>query len=131
MPRKDQRKPKPDSQTQRLRAILDSTKGRLPRVGVETLRRFHDYLVDHLAFPFEGRLSDPIGPHRDTESPLSAIRLMDPVREYSPEEMHGLIVKAEQNGEKIELPLDRIDVEEDSPQHQLLEDYRHWLWNSQ
>jgi hypothetical protein len=25
------------------------------------------------------------------------------------------------------LPLDRIDVEEGSPDYQLLEDYRHWL----
>ena len=124
-------KRQPDKQTQRLRAILDSTKGRLPRVGLETLRRFHAYLVDHLAFPFEGRLSDPIGPHQDTESPLQIIRLMDPIREYSPEEMYGLIVKAEQNGHRIELPLDRIDVPEESPYNQLLEDYRHWLWNCQ
>jgi len=30
-----------------------------------------------------------------------------------------------------ELPLDRIDVEEGSLHSQLLEDYRHWLWNCQ
>ena len=127
MPDQKPRKRKPTSQTERLRAILGGDDDRLPRVGVETLRRFHGYLVEHLAFPFEGRLSDPIGPHRDTRSPLTVIRLMDPVREYSPEEMYGLIVKAEQNGGRIELPLDRIDVAEDSPQNQLLEDYRHWL----
>jgi hypothetical protein len=56
---------------------------------------------------------------------------MDPVREYAPEEMNGLICKAEQNGHRIELPLDRIDAVEGSPQDQLLEDYRHWLWNCQ
>lgn len=33
--------------------------------------------------------------------------------------MYGLICKAVQNGEQIELPLDRIDVEEDSPNRQL------------
>ena len=42
---------KPDNQTVRLRAILDGREDRLPCVGVETLRRFHDYLVGHLAFP--------------------------------------------------------------------------------
>ncbi len=131
MPDQKPSKRKPDSQTQRLRAILDSTEGRLPRVGLDTLRQFHAYLVEHLAFPFEGRLSDPIGPHQDTRSPLRVIRLMDPVREYSPEEMYGLIVKAEQNGHRIELPLDRIDVPEGCPHSQLLEDYRHWLWNCQ
>jgi hypothetical protein len=118
-----------DDPSGRLRVILGSTAKRLPRVGLETLRKFHDHLVEHLPFPFDARLSAPIGPHRDTQSPLKVIRLMDPVREYAPEEMYGLICKAEQKGEKIELPLDRIDVEEDSPLYQLLEDYRLWLWN--
>ena len=123
----NKQKRRPDSQTERLRTILGGEGDRLPRVGVETLRRFHGYLAEHLGFPFDGRLSDPIGPHRDTRSPLTVIRLMDPIKEYAPEEMHGLICKAEQNGERIELPLDRIDVAENSPQNQLLEDYRHWL----
>ena len=127
MPDQKPRKRKTSSQTERLRAILGGDGDHLPRVGVETLRRFHGYLAEHLAFPFKGRLSDPIGPHRDTRSPLTVIRLMDPIKEYAPEEMYGLICKAEQNGGRIELPLDRIDVAEDSPQDQLLEDYRHWL----
>ena len=120
---------KTDSPEDRLNDILGGTRDRLPRVEVETLRRFHGYLAENLAFPFEAKLSSPIGPHRDTRSPLSVVRLLDPVREYAPEEMHGLICKAERNGERIELPLDRIDVEKDSPHYQLLEDYRHWLWN--
>ena len=117
--------------TKRLRAILHGTKGRLPRVGVENLRLFNAYLAEYLSFPFEAKLSSPIGPHQDTQSPLQVVRLMDPVREYSPEEMHGLICKAEQQGRRIELPLDRIDVAEGSPYYQLLEDYRDWLWNCQ
>jgi hypothetical protein len=126
MPDQKPRKRKANSQTERLRTILGSDGDRLARVGVETLRRFHGYLVEHLAFPFAGRLSDPIDPHRDSRSPLTVIRLMDPVREYDPEEMYGLIVKAEQNGGRIELHLDCIDVAEENPQHQLLENNRHW-----
>src|SRR4051794_33376681 len=110
-------KKKPDSQADRLRVILGATGSRLPRVGVETLRRFHGYLVENLAFSFEAKLSSPIGPHRDTRSPLSVIRLLDPVREYAPEEMHGLICKAEQNGERIELPPDRLHGGGGSPQY--------------
>jgi hypothetical protein len=118
-----------DNPSQRLRGILGTTAKRPPRVGVETLRTFHSYLVEHLPMPFEARLCSPVGPHRDTNSPLKIIGLMDPIKEYSPEEMYGLICQAEQNGQRIELPLDRIDVEEASPHYQLLEDYRHWLWN--
>jgi hypothetical protein len=131
MPDERPRERKMDGQIDRPRAILDSTGDRLPRVGLETLRGFHDYLAEHLAFPFEGRLRDPIGPHQDTKSPLLVLRLLDPVQEYAPEEMYGLICKAEQNGRRIELPLDRIDVEEGGPPYQQLEDYRHWLWNCQ
>lgn len=115
----------------RLQVILGGKGDDVPTVSVESMRRFHKYLAAHLPFPFEGKLSSPIGPHRDTKSSLSVIRLLDPVREYAPEEMYGLICKASQKGENIELPLDRIDVEESSPGHQLLEDYREWLANCQ
>ena len=120
-----------DDVDQRLQAILGGKGDDVPIVTLESLRRFHKYLVAHLSFPFEGKLSGPIGPHRDTKSPLSVIGLLDPVREYAPEEMHGLICKASQKGEKIELPLDRIDVPEGSPYFQLLEDYNYWLANCQ
>lgn len=120
-----------DDAHDRLVVILGGKGDRVPTVGLETLRRFHKYLIAHLSFPFEGKLASPIGPHRDTKSSLSVIRLLDPLREYSPEEMHGLICNAIQKGEKIELPLDRIDVEESSPCYQLLEDYREWLANCQ
>ena len=120
-----------DDAHDRLVAILGGKGDHVPTVGLESLRRFHKYLAAHLSFPFEGKLCGPIGPHRDTKSPLCVIRLLDPVREYAPEEMHGLICKAVQKGEKIELPLDRIDVEESSPCYQLLEDYREWLANCQ
>ena len=117
--------------SRRLRAMLGTTAQYVPRVGVETLRRFNDYLAAHLPFPFEAKLSNPVGPHRDTESPLSVLRLLDPIRDYAPDEMNGLICKVEQNEVRIELPLDRIDVDDGSPLSQLLEDYRHWLWNCQ
>ncbi len=99
-----------------------------PAVRLEALRKYHGHLTANLAFPFGGRLADPIGPHRDTRSPLRALRLLD-LDGYEPEEMYGLICKAEQNGKRIELPLDRIDVSDDSPNRQLLEDYRYWMRN--
>jgi len=57
------------------------------------------------------------------------VRLMDPAAEYAPEESGGLICKVIQNGERIELPLDRIGVAEDSPNRRLLEDYGYWFPN--
>lgn len=113
-----------------IRAVLGAAGNEpVPRVRLEALRKHHAHLAANLSFPFEGRLSDPIGPHRDTRSPLSVVRLMDPVKECEPEEMYGLICKAVQNDERIELPLDRIDVADDGRNRQLLEDYRSWVRN--
>ena len=120
-----------DDADQRLQSILGGKGDHIPDVSVESLRQFHKYLMAHLSFPFDGKLSSPIGPHRDTKSPLSVIGLLDPVQEYAAEEMYGLICKASQKGEKIELPLDRIDVAKSSPHFQLLEDYGYWLANCQ
>jgi hypothetical protein len=118
-----------DDQKGRVRAILGVPDGgRTPRVRLEALRKYYDHLTANLTFPFEGRLADPIGPHRDTRSSLRVIRLLD-VDGYEPEEMYGLICKAEQNGERIELPLDRIDVPGDGPNRRLLEDYCYWMRN--
>lgn len=113
----------------RIRATLGvSDDEPTPEVRLEALRKYHVHLAGNLAFPFEGRLADPIGPHRDTRSRLRVIRLLD-VDSYEPEEMYGLICKAEQNGERIELPLDRIDVADDGPNRRLVEDYRYWMAN--
>lgn len=112
----------------RLRAILSVADDEaMPRVDLYSLRQFHDYLAGHFTFPFEGTLMSPIGPHRDTASPLSVIRLMDPVEEYAPEEMYGLICKAVQNGKRIELPLARVDVAKDNLNRQQLDDYHYWF----
>jgi hypothetical protein len=43
--------------------------------------------------------------------------------------MYGLICKAIQNGERIEVPLDRIDVKPGDPNEQLEADYRFWFAN--
>jgi hypothetical protein len=119
-----------DNPEERVRAILGVADDEpMPHVRLEPLRKFHDYLAVSFSFPFEGRLSSPIGPHRDTKTPLSVVRLMDPVKEYEPEEMYGLICKAVQDKERIDLPLRRIIVAKDNLNHSMLEDYCWWLGN--
>lgn len=123
------RRPVEDDPEDRIRAALGVAGDEpVPAVRLEALRKYHGHLTASLTFPFEGRLADPIGPHRDTSSPLRVIRLLD-VDDYCPERMYGLICKAEQNDERIELPLDRIEVSEDGPNRQLLEGYRYWMAN--
>ncbi len=116
----------------RVRAAMGLTNGDepVPSVRLKSLRRYYEYLVSNLAFPVAGKLSASIGPHQDTRSPLSVIRLLD-VNTYEPEEMYGLICKAVQNEERIELPLDRIELSKGDPNRQLVDDYRYWISNYQ
>lgn len=90
-------KPEPkreDSPEARIRAALGVADDRpTPAVRLGPLRKYHDHLVANLAFPLEGRLGGPVGPHRDTRSPLRVLRLVD-LDSYEPEEMYGLICKA-------------------------------------
>lgn len=118
-----------DDPEDRIRVVLGVAGDEpIPAVRLEALRKYYDHLTANLVFPFEGRLAAPVGPHRDTRSPLRVLRLLD-VDSYEPEEMYGLICKAEQNNERIELPLDRIDLPDGSPNRQLLEDYGYWMRN--
>jgi hypothetical protein len=120
----------PNDREDRIRAAfgLRSRDEPIPHVELESLRRYYDYLVSHLAYPFTARLASTIGPHQDTRSPLSVIRLED-VDTYEPEESYGLICKAVQNEKRIELPLDRIEVARRDPNRQLVADYAFWFAN--
>src|SRR4051812_42494423 len=118
----------PKDPEDRIRTALGVRSGDepIPRVSLATLRRYYRHLVAHLTFPFPGKLASAIGPHQDTTSPVSVLRLPDANR-YSPEGGAGLICKALQNGKRIEYPLDRIIVRRGDPNRQLVEDYSYWL----
>jgi hypothetical protein len=120
----------PSDQEDRIRAAfrLRTRDDPIPGVCWDSLRRYYRYLVAHLSFPFPASLASPIGPHQDTRSPLSVIRLLD-VDRYCPEECSGLICKAKQKDGRIELPLDRIEVARGNPNRQLVDDYSFWFAN--
>src|SRR5262245_45410624 len=88
-----------DDPEDRIRSVLGvASNESMPHVRLETLRKYYDHLTANFTLPFEGWLATPTGPHRDTRSLLRVIRLLD-MDSYEPEEMYGLICKAEQNGE--------------------------------
>ncbi len=121
-----------DNEDDRLCAVFGLTGDDLPpRVNLDTLRQYHDYLAAHLSLPFEGKLGTAIGPHRDTKSPVSVIGLLDPVQDYEPEETYGLICQLIQNEEKIEFPLADIKVQRGNANYQLVADYAYWFHNWQ
>ena len=75
MPRREQKEQRSDPED-RIRAILGVADDEpMPRVGLHSLRKYHAHLAARLVFPFAGKLNSPVGPHRDTRSPLSVVRL--------------------------------------------------------
>lgn len=116
------------SHADRIRAILGlASDDPIPRVRRESLKKYHTYLAVRLAFPFAAKLARPVHPSQDTEAPLSVVRLLDPNREYHVDGAFGLVCKTFQGREPIDIPLDRVDVDPDHPNYQLLEDYRSWF----
>jgi hypothetical protein len=120
----------PDDERDRIRAALGLKSGDdpIPPVDLESLRRYHHFLVAHLSFPVRGKLGSAIGPHRDTVSPISVIGLID-AGDYCPDEASGLICQAVQKGRRIEYPLANVLVDADDPNRQIVDDYLLWFSN--
>jgi hypothetical protein len=121
-----------DNQDDRICAVFGLTGDDLPPPArLETLRQYHDYLMNHLSIPFPAQLGTRIGPHRDPKSPVSVIGLLDPVEDYEPEETAGLICHLIQNEEKKEYPLADLEVKNGDPNLPIVKDYAYWLHNWQ
>lgn len=112
----------------RIRVALAVTKGGLPGVGKETLQSYHDYLTANLSFPFEARYPDSLGPHEEIIQIATVVGLLDPAKSLDCECL-GLTCKARWGKEEIALSLADLEVDEDDPNHELIEDYRYWFWN--
>jgi len=102
----------------------------LPEVGKEILQHYYDYLTTNLTFPFQARYPEPIGLHVEIIKTATVIGLLDPAKNLDCESL-GLVCKARQGKQQVELSLADLEVDEDDPNHQLVEDYWYWFWNWQ
>ena len=112
--------------TDRIRAILGLRSGAsLPTVNAETMLAYYRYLSSCLTLPCEARYSsDAAG----TVYPVTVTGLVDPQTAPSDNRI-GLACVAYCRNKLDFLPLLDIEVEHDSPNSQILEDYWFWLWN--
>ena len=112
----------------RIRAVLGVSDGPLPEVRNETLQRYYAYLTTHLSLPFQVRHPEPIGLHEEIVRTVRVVGILDPSKVLDGESL-GIVCKARQGKRRIELSLADLEVEEDDPNHQLIEDYWYWFWN--
>lgn len=120
--------PDTESPEDRIRAALGLPGGRLPDVGLEGLRRYRDYLVSRLALPFQARYPEAIGLHEEILRTVTVVELIDPARNLDCQSL-GLVCRARKGRHEVELSLADLEVEQDDPNHQLIEDYWYWFWN--
>jgi hypothetical protein len=112
----------------RIRAVLRVSDGPLPEVGNETLQSYYDYLTTHLSFPFQARRPEPIDLHEELIRTVTVVGLLDPAKNLDCESL-GIVCKARQGKHTVELSLADLELEENNPNHQLVEDYWYWFWN--
>jgi len=113
----------------RIRAIFGLTSDDpLPPANVENLRRYGSYLRSQLSFPFQGSYTVEIGPFEEAKYLITVLGMLD--GDYCDEE-EGMLCKAEQHGESVELPLADIEISDNPHHHQLVEDYSYWFGNWQ
>lgn len=113
-----------NDQRDRIRAALGvTTDDAFPVVEKVTLLTYGEYLSARLTFPFLATFSDPVGPLRDART----IRVIGMSDTTSIEPEFGLVCKVQGDHGVWEMPLALLEVSEDNPNRQLLEDYHRWI----
>ena len=115
-------------QRDRILEALWSLGGRLPSVGEETLSRYFKYLSAHLSLPFTAHYPQPTTPLEEVEQRCTVLELLDPAKDIC-DEFDGIFCKTRKGKYEINLPLTELQIPQDSPNFQLIEDYWFWFWN--
>lgn len=121
--------PNVHDQERRIISIFGLKTGSLPKVGIEWLQKYYQYLATNLTLPFEAQHTEEIGFYRQPAySQVKVVSLLDPGENPAREEsgLICLVCKAEQ---ELEVPLVDLEVDEEHANYQLLEDYWYWVWN--
>ena len=115
-------------QKDRILAVLGTSGDRSPKVDDETLLRFYQYLSANLTFPFTAHYPEPTSPREEVLYRCEVLELIDPTR-YISDDFTGVFCRTRKGNFEVNLPLVELEVPEDSPNFQLIEDYWHWFWN--
>jgi hypothetical protein len=117
------------SQDERIRKVFGLPEETpLPRVADETLASYYDHLVAQLSLPFEALYCKNDGEMRQLIHYVHVVELADPRPTYK-HNLHGLVCKAQNLKEILDLPLVELGVRDDNPNCQLIDDYAYWFVN--
>ena len=100
----------------------------LPSVDEETLSRYYTYLTTRLLFPFTAYYPEPTTTLEEVRHRCVVVELLDP-SQYLGDEFGGIFCKTRKGSYENNLPLIELEIPQDSPNFQLIEDYWYWFWN--
>ena len=115
-------------QRDRILEALGALGEHLPSVDEETLFRYYTYLTERLSFPFTAYYPEPTTTLEEVWHRCAVVELLDPDN-YICDEFGGIFCKARKGKYEINLPLIELEVPEDSPNFEFIEDYWFWFWN--
>lgn len=117
------------NQEERIRRIFGlAEESPLPLVRHETLAAYFEFLMANLAMPFEALYCQNGGELRQLIHYVHVLELVDPRHSHN-HSLHGLLCKAKNHRDMLELPLAEFGVREDNPNCQLIDDYAFWFVN--
>ena len=120
--------PKLDQQDRIIEAL--GARNPIPRFDEETHARYYEYLSANLSFPFAAYYPKPIRPQEEEEFRCTVLELLDPAK-YLGDVFDGIFSKTNKGKYEINLPLIELEVPDDSPNLQFIDDYSYWFWNWQ
>ena len=99
-----------------------------PGVDEETLSRYYTYLTARLSFPFTAYYPEPTTTLEEVRHRCVVVELLDPTQ-YLGDEFGGIFCKTRKGSYENNLPLIELEIPQDSPNFQFIEDYWYWFWN--
>jgi hypothetical protein len=100
----------------------------LPSVDEETHSRYYEYLSANFFLPFAAYYPRPKTSQEEEEFRCTVLELLDPAKHMG-DEFDGIFCKTRKGKYEINLPLIELDVPDDNPNFQFIEDYWYWFWN--
>jgi hypothetical protein len=99
-----------------------------PSVDEATLSRYYKYLSARLSFPFTAHYPEPMSSLEEVQHRCTVLELLDPTKDIY-DDFEGIFCKTRKGKYEINLPLIELEIPDDSPNSQFIEDYWYWFWN--
>ena len=114
-----------DDPHDRIRMVFGLTSDdSLPKADTQAQQQFFDHLKVHLSFPFKADYWPASAIVPSKSGTVTVLGFADPPLDRE----EGVVCEARRGKHEFQVPLCGLQVEEEDPNHQQVEDYTYWLW---